>query len=537
MAKELKIGLILSATDKMSRVIGDAVSKSQRRMKSFESSMKSMNAVSNKVLIGGAVLGAGILKSIGLTEDATAANNRLENTFKQMWGSSEVFKKIAKDQEDIADKMQFKIGIDGEEIKATMAILTTFKNLSKEQSVLDGTFESVTKAAHDMAAMGFGDASSAAIQLGKALNDPLTMAKALKRTGAVDAKDVISIEAITRVKGLKAGQEAMLNAIERQVKGAAESTAKSSEIIKIAFEEIGESIGGVFIPATDHAKDKIVETVTKVTSWIDANHSLIITVLKIAGAVMAAAVAIRVLAVVATVINGAITVFTVLRSVVLLANSSMLLFKVQYYALSIAQGVATAAQWLFNAALTANPIGVVIMAVAGLIAGIVICWKKFATFRAVVLTVWNTVKGFGNILKSFVLDRIKSIISGIGALASAIGNLFKGNFKQAWDDAKQSVRDLSGVDAVVNVVKNSKNVISNVPQVYKTNLEKETPKSTSVVSQAAYNRQTNNSRLIYSPTINVTGADNFKQVIANSRVDLEKMMDERDAKRKRLSFQ
>jgi len=51
-------------------------------------------------------------------------------------------------------------------------------------------------------------------------------------------------------------------------------------------------------------------------------------------------------------------------------------------AYAAAAGVATAAQWAFNAALTANPIGVIIMAVAALIALIVIPaknWNKITT--------------------------------------------------------------------------------------------------------------------------------------------------------------
>ena len=44
---------------------------------------------------------------------------------------------------------------------------------------------------------------------------------------------------------------------------------------------------------------------------------------------------------------------------VMLAKSSMLIFKVQYYALAAAQKVAAAGQWLLNAALTANPIGLI----------------------------------------------------------------------------------------------------------------------------------------------------------------------------------
>lgn len=47
-------------------------------------------------------------------------------------------------------------------------------------------------------------------------------------------------------------------------------------------------------------------------------------------------------------------------------------------ALSIATGIATAAQWLFNAALTANPIGLIIIGIAGLAAGMVALANKLS---------------------------------------------------------------------------------------------------------------------------------------------------------------
>ncbi|QIM22887.1 hypothetical protein G7075_20050 [Phycicoccus sp. HDW14] len=50
-----------------------------------------------------------------------------------------------------------------------------------------------------------------------------------------------------------------------------------------------------------------------------------------------------------------------------------------------ATGIVTAAQWLWNAALTANPIGIVVVAIAALVAAIVLAWKNSETFRAIVL--------------------------------------------------------------------------------------------------------------------------------------------------------
>lgn len=44
----------------------------------------------------------------------------------------------------------------------------------------------------------------------------------------------------------------------------------------------------------------------------------------------------------------------------------------------------TAAQWLLNAAMTANPIGIVIVAIAALVAGLIYAYKKSEKFRAIV---------------------------------------------------------------------------------------------------------------------------------------------------------
>lgn len=52
-----------------------------------------------------------------------------------------------------------------------------------------------------------------------------------------------------------------------------------------------------------------------------------------------------------------------------------------------------AGQWLLNAALSANPIGLVVIAIAALVAGLVYAWNNSETFRTIVLNVWAAIKG------------------------------------------------------------------------------------------------------------------------------------------------
>lgn len=58
-----------------------------------------------------------------------------------------------------------------------------------------------------------------------------------------------------------------------------------------------------------------------------------------------------------------------------------------------AMKVWTAVQWLLNAAMSANPVGLVIIAVAALVAIIVVAWKKSDTFRQIVTGAFHAVLG------------------------------------------------------------------------------------------------------------------------------------------------
>lgn len=119
-------------------------------------------------------------------------------------------------------------------------------------------------------------------------------------------------------------------------------------------------------------------------------------------------------------------------------------------------GIFTAAVWKNNAAWYANPIAWIIAGIAAFIAIIVICYQKVDWFRGIIYGTWAAIKGFGNIIKDYVIDRIKGILSGVSGLGKALLQLFNGDYKKAWETAKQAGADLIGLDAAKNAADKAK---------------------------------------------------------------------------------
>lgn len=145
-------------------------------------------------------------------------------------------------------------------------------------------------------------------------------------------------------------------------------------------------------------------------------------------------------------------------------------------AATIATGAFAAINKVLNIVMSLNPVGAIIAGIAALIAVIVVCWNKFAGFRAVVMTVWDAMKGFGEILKNYVVDRIQGIISGIGKLGLAISKLFKGDFTGAWETAKAGASEFLGIDAAKNAFSSAKDLAGGIRDNFNTHLDEERAK-------------------------------------------------------------
>ncbi len=77
-----------------------------------------------------------------------------------------------------------------------------------------------------------------------------------------------------------------------------------------------------------------------------------------------------------------------------LVTAGFLLYKTYLLASTVATNVATAAQWLFNIAMDANPVMLVIIAVVALVAAFVYLWTHSKAFRDFWIGLWNDIWGF-----------------------------------------------------------------------------------------------------------------------------------------------
>ena len=128
--------------------------------------------------------------------------------------------------------------------------------------------------------------------------------------------------------------------------------------------------------------------------------------------------------------------FKGLRSALSLARLKMILMK------AITKGY-TAVQWLLNAAMSANPIGLLVLAIGGLITAGVLLWKNWDTVKEKAIAIWNSIKDFfielWNKIKGIFQnnwDKILLIIFPIAGLAVLI--------VKNWGKIKEKVSEILG---------------------------------------------------------------------------------------------
>lgn len=135
--------------------------------------------------------------------------------------------------------------------------------------------------------------------------------------------------------------------------------------------------------------------------------------------------------------------FAAYEAVMSLAGAATVLWSGIMGAVRVATLAWTAAQWLLNAALTANPIGIVVVAIAALVAAIIFAYTHFEWFHNAVDAAWNGIRTVvGAVVSWFTGTAIPAVVSAIvtvvgwwrtmQAVAAAVFGAISNAVRTAW---------------------------------------------------------------------------------------------------------
>lgn len=302
-------------------------------------------------------------------------------------------------------------------------VIATFTQIRNVAGAGNDIFDQTTKAALDMAAVLKTDMPTAAMQLGKALNDPIRGMTMLQRSGvSFTAQQKAQVTAMMNAGNVLGAQKVILAEVNREFGGAAKAA--------------GDTFAGAVFRAKDAAQDFARDLVTNVQpilleigktiawvydhslkplfSWISKNKEAV--------------------AVFAGILLTAVAAFKVYKMAV---AATVAMQELWIVALALSKGAKladiaategqTGAMVLLNAVMNANPIAIVVTALAALAAGFVLAWNHSETFRKVAINAFQGILSGVSFairaLADFVSFASKYLIMPFKILLTALSHL------------------------------------------------------------------------------------------------------------------
>ena len=309
-----------------------------------------------------AVLG-GLATGLGLATAAAVEDQKAQDLLaQQLRTSAMATDDVIASNEEFISGMSRAFAVADDELRPAMS------NLVRSTGSVEAA-QDLMNTALDISAATGKDLETVTLALGKAYNGSTSALTKLDPS----LKGVISSESsmaeITDALAVSFGGAATV---------AAESFDGRMKSMKIALDETKESIGAALLPVLQ----KLLEILAPLAKWAQENTKLFLIITGVIGGFAAA---------------------------IIVANIAIKAF-------AIATQVASAAQAVFNFVMSANPIGIVIIAVAAFVAALVILEKKFGI-------VSKGFELFSDGFYRFIINPIKQAINFIADLIRAIGKI------------------------------------------------------------------------------------------------------------------
>lgn len=385
---------------------GRTASDLERKFGKLGGRMDKVGRVSGRILAGGIVLAAGAaIKAGQAAAGDEAAQAQLETQLKKAAGATDAQVAATEDWITAQGKAT---GIADDQLRPALAKLATATGDVEE--------------AQRLAALAI-DVSAGSGKSYEQVTEAMVKAQN-GNVGSLGRLGIATKDADGKAKSFAEIQKDLADKYMGAAAEAAETTAGKQKILTTQFGELQEQIGAKLLPVMVELADVGLSIVT----WIGNNITTVGVLVGTLGGLLAITWA----------VTTAITVWTALTK---LAAAVQIVF--------------TNVQWALNAAMAANPIGLVVVGIVALVAILVLAYKKSETFRKIVdgafrgvqkaaAFAWNWIKGNWPKLLAIITGPI-----GIAVLA-VVKNWDK--IKAAVGVVKEVIADKfnAAKDAIVN---------------------------------------------------------------------------------------
>lgn len=436
--------------NKIGGEVGDLLNRVGEGIDSISEHSKSVGKA--MLAVGGVVAGVGVaLQAVGSKDKA--AMNALEVAIRNTGHSAHDYA----DDIEKAVRANENYGISAADTKQALATLTTatgsptkaLQNIGLAANLAAAQHVSLSEAASMLAKVLNGNGNKVLKQYGINLVSTKTAASALKTAENAHQRAVENVakaqQHLNRLteedKGKKrlstsaayALKDASVNLDDAQKKlreatdnltKAMASNKKAVDASNGAVTELGKKVQGRAAAQVDTFSGRIEVAKTKIGDWIAVMGQRFGPAIMFAGTALASLGTIyeaRIVPVLARAIAAAaVWVATQVSSAaVAVWNTAVLVAQTAAtFAQAAASTVATmavglweAAQWALNAAFFANPIGMIILAIAAFVAVTILAYRRSATFRAIVQGAFTGVKIAGQAMWVVLKAAFHGIVS------------------------------------------------------------------------------------------------------------------------------
>lgn len=406
---------------------GDEAAKATRKPL-----LSGIQSVATSAAAGLAVVGVGkfLAESVKAAAESQAVAKQTEAVIRSTGGAA----KVTADQVGtLSERLSRKHAVDDEVVQSGANLLLTFTNVRNAVGKNNDIFNQATDITVDMtAAMNGGTVSqeglkASSIQVGKALNDPIKGISALSRVGVTfTEQQKEQIKAMVAAGDTAGAQKIILAELRKEFAGSAAAAATPWQRLQIVLGNLQEEIGAKLLPVAAKLADWLLKSIDFVGQNSGAFKAL--------GVVIGA--------------------FTGL----ILANIAATKAKIAWdTAWAAGTKIVAGAQWLLNAALTANPIGIVVVAIGALVAALVIAYKRSETFR-------NIVDGVFRWFRTFIPAALKAVEDTVQRWADNVRNFFSTRLKAVEDTVQRWANNIR------NFFSTTLRTIENTVQGWATNI-------------------------------------------------------------------